>query len=192
MNVRSSLFLLLTAATRLTLAQDTPQTWRAEHRTIDLHMHIDPTEEHFARAVKIMDAAGIGIGVNLSGGTVTHAPGEKSEFEKAKEMADRLYPGRFVHYMNLDYAGWNDPDFGERAAGQIEEGKRLGAAGFKEYKRLGLYLRDREKSSSRSTTRSSMRCGANAANWGCLCPFMSPIRVRSGYRTTRRTSGGSS
>ena len=100
----------------------TPDQWRAERRIIDLHMHIDGTEERFARAVRIMDAAGIGIGVNLSGGTVTHAPGEKSEFERVKEMADRLHPGRFVHYMNLDYAGWNEPDFSERAAQQIEEG----------------------------------------------------------------------
>lgn len=116
--------------------------WRAEHRIIDLHMHIDYTPEHLARAVRIMDAAGVGIGVNLSGDTVTHAPGEKSSFERNKELADRLFPGRFIHYMNLDYSGWEDADFSERAAKQIEEGHRLGAAGFKEYKRLGLYLRD--------------------------------------------------
>ena len=34
------------------------------------------------------------------------------------------------------------PDFSARAVGQIEEGNRLGAADFNEYKRLGLYLRD--------------------------------------------------
>jgi predicted TIM-barrel fold metal-dependent hydrolase len=44
--------------------------------------------------------------------------------------------------MNLDYKGWDKADFAERAARQIEEGRRLGAAGFKEFKRLGLYLRD--------------------------------------------------
>jgi hypothetical protein len=122
-----------------------PDAWRREHRTIDLHMHIDGTEERFRRAVRIMDAAGLGVGVNLSGGTVTHPPGEKSEFERVKEITDRLFPGRFLHYMNLDYAGWNEPDFAERAAKQIEEGHRLGAAGFKEYKRLGLFLRDARK-----------------------------------------------
>ncbi len=122
-----------------------PEQWRREHRIIDMHMHIDGTEERFARAVRIMDGAGIGIGVNLSGGTVTHADGEKSEFERIKELGDRLYPERFVHYMNLDYAGWNEPDFTERAARQIEEGHRMGAAGFKEYKRLGLFLRNEKK-----------------------------------------------
>lgn len=125
---------------------ESPDDWRREHRIIDLHMHIDAKKDRYARAVRIMGSAGIGVGVNLSGGTVT--PGEdggKSQFEASKEMADRLYPGRFVQYMNLDYAGWNEPDFAERAAKQIEEGRRLGAVGFKEYKRLGLFLRDAKK-----------------------------------------------
>ena len=125
-------------------ASSEAEAWRAEHRTIDLHQHVDGTTQHIARAVKIMDAVGIGIGVNLSGGTVTRPdPGVPSEFERNKALADQLYPGRSLLYMNLDYAGWDEPDFPERAAKQIEEGHRLGAAGLKEYKRLGLFLRDR-------------------------------------------------
>src|SRR5712671_6836158 len=94
--------------------------WRAEHRLIDLHQHIDYTEEHLARDVRIMDAVGLGIGVNLSGGTVTRKGDAPSEFERNKALADRLYPGRFLHYMNLDYTSWDEPDFSERAAKQIE------------------------------------------------------------------------
>jgi predicted TIM-barrel fold metal-dependent hydrolase len=125
------------------LTRQQAEAWRAEHRIIDLHQHIDYTPEHLKRAVKIMDAAGLGIVVNLSGGTVTRGKdGGPSEFERNKHLADTLYPGRFLHYMNLDYSGWDQPDFAERAAKQIDEGHRLGAAGFKEYKRLGLYLRD--------------------------------------------------
>ncbi len=120
------------------------EQWRAEHRLIDLHQHIDFKEDRLARAVRIMNAAGVGIAVNLSGGVVTHTDGEISEFERNKQLADRLYPGRYVHYLNLDYKDWNEPNFSERAATQIDEGHRLGAAGFKEYKRLGLYLRDKE------------------------------------------------
>ena len=83
--------------------------------------------------------------MNLSGGTTTRGTNDApSEFERNKALADRLYPGRFLHYMNLDYKGWDEPDFSERAVKQIEEGHRLGAAGLKEYKRLGLYLRDGE------------------------------------------------
>jgi predicted TIM-barrel fold metal-dependent hydrolase len=120
-----------------------PDRWRAEHRIIDLHQHIDCTTQHLARTVKIMDAVGLGLGVNLSGGYVTAGrDGGPSDFERNKAVADRLFPGRFLHYMNLDYAGWDAADFSERAVKQIELGHRLGAAGFKEFKRLGLYLRD--------------------------------------------------
>jgi len=119
--------------------------WRKAHKLIDLHEHIDASPEHLARAIKIMDAAGIGVAVNLSGGVVTHKPNERSEFELIKAASDKLYPKRFLEYMNLDYADWDQPDFSARAAKQIEDGHSLGAAGFKEYKRLGLYLRDKNK-----------------------------------------------
>jgi len=118
--------------------------WRAEHRLIDLHQHVDYRDETLDRCVRLMDAVGIGVVVNLSGGYVTHPPGQKSAFERNKELADRRFPGRFVHYMSLDYSGWDEPDFPARAAAQIDEAYRLGAAGFKEYKRLGLYLKDKE------------------------------------------------
>ncbi len=118
--------------------------WRAEHRLIDMHQHIEFTPERLARAVRIMDGAGIGIAVSLGSGTVTRGEnGEPSEFERAKRVTDELYPGRFIHYMLLDYKHWNDDDFAEQAAAQIEEGHRLGAAGLKEFKRLGLFLRDK-------------------------------------------------
>ncbi len=125
-------------------AESTPKIWREQRRIIDLHQHITTKEEFYHRAVRIMDRSGVGIAVNLTSYSTTNVPGEKSQFELAREMADRLYPGRFMHYMNLDYKGWDEPDFGEKAARQIEEGHRLGAAGLKEYKRLGLYLRDKE------------------------------------------------
>lgn len=119
------------------------EQWRAEKRVIDLHMHVDGTPERFDRAVRIMDAAGIGVGVNLmGGGTVTPQDDGKSGFERVKAMADERHPGRFVHYMILDYGGWDAPDWSTRAAAQIAEGHRLGAAGLKEFKRLGLYQKD--------------------------------------------------
>jgi len=133
-------------AAQPTLSNDQRQTdtWRAEQCIIDLHQHINATTQHVTRAIKIMDAVGVGIVVNLSGGTVTRPrPDQPSEFERNKALMDALYPGRFLQYMNLDYRGWDEPDFAERAAKQIEEGHRLGAAGFKEYKRLGLTIRDR-------------------------------------------------
>jgi predicted TIM-barrel fold metal-dependent hydrolase len=153
--MRHDIFLLTLAAGLSTLSTPAPgaddlaavrqqaESWRAEHRIIDLHQHIDYNPQHLTRAVKIMDAVGIGIAVNLSGGYVTTTnQSAASEFERNKQLADRLFPGRFLHYMNLDYQGWDRTDFSARAVKQIEDGHRLGAAGFKEYKRLGLYLRD--------------------------------------------------
>src|SRR5947209_3878095 len=117
--------------------------WRAEHRLIDMHQHVEMTPQRLARAVKIMDAVGIGVAVNLGTGVVTPGKeGEASEFERGKALTDKLAPGRFVHYMLIDYKGIDDEGWSERAAKQVEEGHRLGAAGLKEFKRLGLFLRD--------------------------------------------------
>lgn len=118
------------------------EAWRARHRLIDLHQHIGSDRALVERAVKIMDEVGIGIGVNLSGGTTLKQGDEPSAFERNLALFDQVAPGRFVQYMNLDYGGFDDESFGERAAAQIEAGYRQGAAGLKEYKRLGLYLRD--------------------------------------------------
>src|SRR5438093_5277820 len=97
-------------------------TWRAEHRIIDLHQHVDCTTQRLARAVKIMDAVGLGLAVNLSGGTVTRGTNNApSEFQRHKQLTDLLFPGRFLHYFNLDYQGWDQPDFSERAVKQVEE-----------------------------------------------------------------------
>ncbi len=116
--------------------------WRAQHRIIDLHQHLNGTPEHLTRALRILDRVGVGVAVNLSGGTVTKGTNAMSYFERVKKMADAVAPGRIVHYMNLDYAGWDAADFSARAVQQIEEGHRLGAAGLKEFKRLGLNLKD--------------------------------------------------
>ncbi len=123
-------------------ATDEAARWRAEKRIIDLHMHVSGSDDRIERAVKIMDAAGIGVGVNLSGDTTLPRLGTVSRFAQNRERAARVAPRRFVHSMNLDYSRWDEPDWAEHAVRQIDEGHRQGAAGLKEYKRLGLSLRD--------------------------------------------------
>ena len=73
MNLNSPKFVaaLITLTVGSQAIDESPEAWRRERRIIDLHMHIDAKEDRYARAVRIMDAAGIGVGVNLSGGTVT-------------------------------------------------------------------------------------------------------------------------
>ncbi len=121
-----------------------PEVWRKERRIIDLHQHVGGTPAQFDRAVRIMDQAGVGTGVVLGAGTVTRKDGGVSEFEKVKSTGDLRHPGRFVSSMILDYSGWDEPGWSERAVEQIVEGHRLGSAGLKEFKRLGLFLKDRK------------------------------------------------
>jgi len=117
--------------------------WRAELRLIDLHEHMDYTPELLARAMRVRDAAGVGLAVDLTPGTVTPGTNDgPSEFESHKKMEDKLFPGRWMQYMNLDFKNWDQPDFAQQAVKQVEEGRRLGAAGYKEWKRFGLYLKD--------------------------------------------------
>jgi predicted TIM-barrel fold metal-dependent hydrolase len=116
--------------------------WRKEHRLIDLHFHVAYENDKLDRAVEIMDRVGIGVAVNPSGDSKLDKDGKSSAFERNKSFADSRHPGRFAHYMNLDYSRWNEADFAEHAVRLVEEGHRLGAAGLKEYKRLDLYLKD--------------------------------------------------
>jgi predicted TIM-barrel fold metal-dependent hydrolase len=119
-----------------------PATWRAERRLTDVHLHIEARPERLDQAVAILDQAGIGQGLLLGVGTVTSSDGKPSAFAEARSLAERLYPGRFMHSMLLDYTGWDEPNWSEQAVRQIEAGHALGAAGLKEFKRLGLFLKD--------------------------------------------------
>jgi predicted TIM-barrel fold metal-dependent hydrolase len=130
------------APTDIAAVQREADGWRRQHRLIDMHEHVSVEPASLARAVKIYDAVGIGVAVNLSGGTVTPTVEGPSLFEYTKAVTDQLYPGRFVEYMNLDYQAWDSPDFAARAVKQVDRGFKLGAAGLKEFKRLGLGLRD--------------------------------------------------
>ncbi|WP_442485710.1 amidohydrolase family protein [Aeoliella sp. SH292] len=116
--------------------------WRKERRLVDMHMHIESKPERFERAVGIMNAAGVGLGVELGSGTVVAPEGENSGIEKNMEIAREVAPGRFLNYMILDYSGFEKDDWGDRAVAQIEKAHALGVAGVKEFKRLGLTVRD--------------------------------------------------
>ena len=142
------LFALLLVIASCSVAQSDPpevqaNRWRERGAIIDLHMHLWMRKTALDRAVAVMDASGLGVGVNLSGGTVTRkSEGQPSAFERNVEFADRLHPGRFVHYMNIAWpasdGGW---EWDEELRSQIDAGYAQGAAGLKISKRVGLYLR---------------------------------------------------
>ncbi len=52
-------------------ASHSADTLHAEDRLIDLHQHINYTDEHLARAVRIIDRVGLGTGGYWSGSTTT-------------------------------------------------------------------------------------------------------------------------
>ena len=131
--------------------------------------------------------------INLSGGTVTRDHAGTSAFEETKKFADERFPGRFLEYMNLDYADWDTPDFAPQAVAQVEEGARLGAAGFKEFKRLGLFLRDKNGQLLEidDPKLDPMWQALGRARDARLDPRRRPEGVL-GARTTRATSAGRS
>ena len=145
-----TILLATTSGCVLNSVPERPDSWRTGGAVVDLHMHIWMRKAAIDRAVRVMDAAGVGVGVNLSGGRVYRNGDAPSEFARNLDIANRLHPGRFVHYMNLRWPGkdgpwsWEDADKVRRqTVWEIEEGHRLGAAGLKISKSLGLYLRDR-------------------------------------------------
>ncbi len=82
-----------------------------------------------------MDRINLRVMVNLSGGS-----GE--ELEKGLRHLAGRYPGRFVAFANVDYAGIETPGWGERAAARLADDVRRGAKGLKIYKNLGMTVND--------------------------------------------------
>jgi len=110
---------------------------RAKYPFIDVHNHQDRdiSAADAAALVQDMDRINLRVMVNLSGG-------QGAEFEKGYRNLAGRYPGRFVVFANLDYAGIEQPGWGERAAAQLERDYRNGARGLKIFKNLGLTVTD--------------------------------------------------
>jgi predicted TIM-barrel fold metal-dependent hydrolase len=110
---------------------------RAKFPFVDAHNHQRRhTEQTLLELARQMDALNMSVMVNLSGGT-----GE--QLAAAVSLQNRVIPGRMVTFANLSFAGIDDPDWGSRAAAQLERDVRQGGAkGLKIFKNLGMDLRD--------------------------------------------------
>ena len=110
---------------------------RAKYPFIDVHSHQkrDISAEDARKLVEDMDRINMAVMVNLSGSS-----GEALQ-QGIANLAGR-YPKRFVTFANIDLRGIDEPKFGERAARQLEEDVKNGAAGLKIYKNLGMFLTD--------------------------------------------------
>jgi predicted TIM-barrel fold metal-dependent hydrolase len=89
-----------------------------------------------AEVVREMDAMNMAVMVNLSGGF-------GSGLRDQVALNERVAPGRFVTFANLNFEGIGDPQWGARAAAQLERDvKEGGARGLKIAKNVGMTLRD--------------------------------------------------
>jgi len=114
---------------------ETPIT-RARFPFIDVHSHHRRlTPERLAEVVAAMDRLNMAALVNLSGGS--------GESLAGNVRLTSAYPGRFIHFANVDFDGIGEPGWSERAVARFEEDVRVhGAAGLKIFKNLGLDVRD--------------------------------------------------
>lgn len=110
---------------------------RAKFPFVDVHGHQSGlrTEGDVAALVAKMDALNMRAMVNLSGGS-----GER--LARLVQLT-AAYPGRFVTFANVDFAGVGSPGWTERTVAQFERDVRTGGAGgLKIFKNLGLDARD--------------------------------------------------
>lgn len=137
MLARATLALCLALVTGCT-CRDQPATPAAadagpRYRKVDAHVHVAPA--NVPRLVALMDAWGIDVAVNLSGGW----PGAGLE---ASVDAARQTNGRVVVFANPPVGAFARGEVSiEQLVAQTEEAKRLGAKGLKFFKSLGLGAR---------------------------------------------------
>jgi predicted TIM-barrel fold metal-dependent hydrolase len=111
---------------------------RAKYPFVSVHEHprIDAAPEQVDALVRRMDALNMRVAVNLSG-----RQGET--LARGVRNYNSRHPGRFVVFANVDFRGIDAPDWGERAAAQLERDvKEGGAKGLKIFKNLGMDLKD--------------------------------------------------
>jgi uncharacterized protein len=125
---------------RSTLVVPIQSVTRARFPFVDVHNHQwgELTPVRVDSLVAAMDRLNMAVLVNLSGGT-------GDSLAARVRATEGRYPGRFVTFANLDYSGFDEPGWGERAALRLQRDVREhGARGLKIYKELGLDLRDRD------------------------------------------------
>jgi predicted TIM-barrel fold metal-dependent hydrolase len=110
-----------------------------KYPVIDMHNHLGGfkqrlTPEVVQKYLAEMTAAGVKTVVNLDGGW-----GDR--LKETLAALDEAHPGRFLTFALVNFAGVDDPDWGEREAKRLEESFNAGAKGLKFHKTFGLGYR---------------------------------------------------
>jgi len=109
---------------------------RAKFPVIDVHSHHrgNTSPERLDQIVKEMDEQNLRILVNLSG----------RNGEQLAQIVKRFkgrHPKRFIIFANLDFNGIDAPDWGAKAAAQLEKDVQNGAQGLKFFKNFGMEVK---------------------------------------------------
>lgn len=118
---------------RSTLVADVNLVPKAKYPVVDIHSHTGPTAETIERLIGEMDAMGLQVLVNLSGGSSPDAVKQKVDFIRASR-----YPDRFRVFANVVWDGAGGPGWAEKAVADLEQAVKNGAIGLKIAKNLGL------------------------------------------------------
>jgi predicted TIM-barrel fold metal-dependent hydrolase len=114
---------------------------RAMEPAVDIHNHLGRWHDGDWRVtdvpalVALMDECNIATIVNLDGCW-------SDELELNLDRYDRAFPGRFLTFARLDWAGTARAGWPERFAASIRDSARRGAKGLKLWKDIGLRVRD--------------------------------------------------
>lgn len=111
---------------------------RAKFPFIDVHNHQrDTSSGRLDELLADMDGLNMRI---LIDSPVNGGSGEWIKKAAANMRAKNR--DRFAAMTNIDYSGLDDPNYGKRAAAQLEEDIRNGAIGLKVWKNFGMSLKD--------------------------------------------------
>ena len=124
-------------APKSTLVVPETNVTRGKFPFIDVHNHQrgDMSPERLDQLVNEMDALNMRVMVNLSGGS-----GER--LKRTIGAMKGRYPERFLVFANLDFSNIDDPEWGQRAAAQLQQDVSAGASGLKIFKNLGMDLKE--------------------------------------------------
>jgi predicted TIM-barrel fold metal-dependent hydrolase len=113
-----------------------PRT-KAKYPFIDVHNHQrrEMSAADVQKLVGDMDRIGLQVMVNLSGGS-------GANLQQGLQTLRGAHPKRFVAFANIDFRGFNNPNFAADAAKQLEADVKNGAVGLKIFKNLGMFLTD--------------------------------------------------
>jgi uncharacterized protein len=118
---------------RSTLVAEEHLVPKSKFPVIDIHSHTGPTAETIERLIGEMDAMGLQVLVNLSGGSSPDAVKQKVDFIRASR-----YPDRFRVFANVVWDGAGGAGWAEKAVADLEAAVKNGAIGLKIAKNLGL------------------------------------------------------